>query len=123
MTSCRCRSPKISIRSVTSVRAGEHEPLRNSARPRTSGRDLHWLDTGAGQRRIERIGELSSPVADQEPEVRGAVTEVHQEVTDLLHSPRAVRVRGHAEDVHVAGVDFQYEQAVKAAEGHSESTK
>ena len=54
---------------------GEHEPLRKSVRPRTSGRDLHWLDTGAGQGRIERIGELPSPVADQEPEIRGAVTE------------------------------------------------
>ena len=57
-------------------------------------------------------------VADQEPEVGGAVAEVHQQVADLLGGPRAVRVRGHAEDVHVAGADFHHEEAVQALEGH-----
>jgi len=97
---------------------GEHEPLRISVRPRASGRDLHRLDTGAGQGRVERIGELPGAVADQESELRRAVTEVHQEVTDLLGSPRPVRIRGHAEDVHVAGADFDDEQAIQAAEGN-----
>jgi hypothetical protein len=41
---------------------------------RTSGRDLQGLDAGDGQYRVERIGELPGPVADQELEVRGAVT-------------------------------------------------
>jgi len=53
---------------------GEHEPLRQSVRARTSGRDLHRLDSRAGQDRVERIGELPSAVTDQEPEVRGAIT-------------------------------------------------
>jgi len=53
---------------------GEHEPLRKGVGARTSGRDLHGLDAGGGQNRVERIGELPGPVADQEPEVRGAVT-------------------------------------------------
>ncbi len=97
---------------------GEHEPLRESVRPRASGRDLHRLDTGAGQGCIERIGVLPGPVADQEPEIRCAVTKVHQEVADLLGRPRAVRIRGNAEDVHVAGADLDDEQAVKPAEGH-----
>jgi hypothetical protein len=37
---------------------GEHEPFRVSVRARTSGRDLHGLDTGVGQDCIKRPGEL-----------------------------------------------------------------
>ena len=40
----------------------------------------------------ERCGELPGSVADQETEIRGPVTEVHQEVADLLGSPRPVRM-------------------------------
>jgi hypothetical protein len=40
------------------------------------------------------LGELPGPVADQEPEVRSTIAEVHQEVADLLRGPRPVRVRG-----------------------------
>ena len=39
---------------------------------------LHALDTGTGQDRVGRCGELPGPVADQEPEVCGPVTEVHR---------------------------------------------
>ena len=46
---------------------GEHEPFRISIRARASGRDLHGLDAGAGQDRVEGRGELPGPVADQEP--------------------------------------------------------
>ena len=67
---------------------GEHEPFRVSVRARAAGRDLHGFDAGVGQDRIERCGELPGPVADQEPEVRGAITEIHQEVADLLCGPR-----------------------------------
>ncbi|MGO9219372.1 MAG: hypothetical protein ACLP5E_16650 [Streptosporangiaceae bacterium] len=38
-----------------------------------------------------------------EAEVADLVTEVHQQVAGLLGSPRAVRVGGCAEDVHVLG--------------------
>jgi hypothetical protein len=81
---------------------GEHEPLRQSVRTRTPGRDLHRLDTGVGQGRVESAGELPGAVADQELEVRGAIVEVHQEVTDLLGGPWPVRVCGDSEDVHLA---------------------
>ena len=94
---------KISIRSVTSVRAVSTNRSATSVRPRTSGRDL---------------GEVPSAVADQELKARGVVAEVHQEVADLLGGPRPVRVRGHAEDVHVAGADLDHEEAVQAPEGH-----
>jgi hypothetical protein len=68
------------------------------------------------QGRVEGSGELPGAVADQEPEVRGAVTKVHQEIADLLGGPLAVRVGGDPQDVHVAEADLHDEQAVQAPE-------
>ena len=59
---------------------GEHESFRIGVRVRAPGRDLHGLDTGIGQDCVERLGELPGPVADQEPEARGAITQIHQQV-------------------------------------------
>ena len=56
---------------------GEHEPFRVSVRARTPGRDLDRFDTGIGQDRVERGAELPGPVPDKEPEVGGAIAEVH----------------------------------------------
>jgi hypothetical protein len=44
------------------------------------------------------------------------VAEVHEQVAGLLGGPGAVRVGGHAEDVHVAGRDLHDEQDVQAFE-------
>jgi len=44
---------------------GQHEPLRESVRAGTAGRDLHHLDAGAGEHRVECGGELTGPVPDQ----------------------------------------------------------
>ena len=52
--------------------------IRHRRSRKDFGADLHGLDTGAGQDRVERCGVLPGPVADQEPEVRGPVTEVHR---------------------------------------------
>jgi hypothetical protein len=54
---------------------GAHAPFRLSVRARASRRDLHRLDAGAGQDRVERCGALPGLVADQEPEARGPRTE------------------------------------------------
>jgi hypothetical protein len=81
---------------------GKYEPFRVSVRAWTAGRDLHGLDASVGQHCVERVGELPGPVADQVPEVRCAIAQVHQQVADLLRGPRPVRVRRDAEDVHVA---------------------
>jgi hypothetical protein len=97
---------------------GEHEPFRVGVRARAAGRYLHRLDAAAGQDRVEGRGELPGPVADQEPEARGPVTEIHQEIADLLRGPRPVRVGGHPEDVHIAGTDLHDEQALQALQGH-----
>jgi hypothetical protein len=40
--------------------------------------------------------------------------QVHQQVAELLCGPRAVRVRGDAEDVHIAASYLHDEQAVQA---------
>jgi hypothetical protein len=72
----------------------EHEPSAKSIRSRAARRDLHGLNTGAGQDCVRRCGELPGPVADQEPEAPGTIAQIHHGIADLLHSPRAVRVRG-----------------------------
>jgi hypothetical protein len=66
----------------------------------------------------EGHGELPGPVADEEPEVRGAVAEIHQKIADLLCGPRPVRVRGDAEDMDVAAAGLYHEEAVQALTGH-----
>jgi hypothetical protein len=96
----------------------EHKPFGIGVRPRAPGRDLHRLDARAREDRVERCSELPGPVADQEPEVRGPVIEVHQEIPDLLRAPRRARVGGDPQDVHVAAADLHHEQAVQALEGH-----
>jgi hypothetical protein len=73
---------------------GAHEPLCKGIRPWTSRRDLHHFDADVCQDRVERCGELPGAVADQEPEVGGAVAKVQQKVPGLLGGPGPVRVRG-----------------------------
>jgi hypothetical protein len=125
---CRQRRPIHGAQRVTvSIRP---EPFRRH-QPRNHG-SLGWGGAPLGLRGgictawmpvLARIasndcGELPGPAADQEPEVRGPLAEVHQEVADLLHSPRPVWVHGDPEYVHVAGADLHDEQAVQALEGH-----
>jgi len=70
---------------------GEHEPFRISVRARASGRDLTaWIPASA-RTASNDAGELPGPVPDQEPEVRGAITQIRQQVADLLHGPGTVR--------------------------------
>ena len=88
---------------------GEHEPFCISIRARAPGRNLHDLDASVGQDRIKRRGELPGTVTDQEPEACGTITQIHQQVTDLLHGPGTVRVRGDPEDVHVTAADLHDE--------------
>jgi hypothetical protein len=96
---------------------GEHESLRITVRSGAPGRDSYDLDTGTGQDHVKLCGELSGPVADQEPETCGAISQVYQHVADLLCGPGPFRVRGDPEDVHVAGTDFHDEQAIQALQG------
>ena len=54
----------------------------------------------------------------RKPQVRGAFTQIHQQVADLLSCPRPVRIRGHAEEVHVTAADLHDEQAVQPLQRH-----
>jgi hypothetical protein len=70
-----------------------------------------------GRRR--RRGELAVAVADQEPELLGAVAEVHQEVVaGLLGDPGAGGVGGDPRDVRTAAVVFDDDEDVEAAQEH-----
>jgi hypothetical protein len=96
---------------------GEDEPFGVGVRAGASRRDRQCLDTNAGQDHVEGIGELPDPVADQEPEVRNAAAEVHQQVADLLAGPRPVRVCGDPGDVYVAAADFDDEETARPHQG------
>jgi len=93
---------------------GAHPALGMSVRPRAPRRDLHRPDPRGEQHRVERLSELPGPVPDQELEPSGALPQVHQEVPGLLHRPRAVRMRGHAQDMDMAGADLDHEEHVDA---------
>jgi hypothetical protein len=76
------------------------------------------FDACDGQDRVERRAELPGPVPDQEPEPAGGFAQVHQQVPRLLHRPRPIRVRRHAQDMDMAGADLEHEEYVEAAHGH-----
>ncbi len=97
---------------------GEHEPFRVGVRPRAAWRDLAHAHTGVGEHRVERGGELPGPVSDKDLELFGALAEIHQEIPDLLRSPRTVRVRGGTQDVHVPSPDLHDEEDVQSPQGH-----
>jgi hypothetical protein len=79
----------MSMRSVTSLRGGEHEPLRIRVRPWAAWWDLADGDAGVGQHGIEDVGELARPVADEDLEVVDPGAEVHEQISGLLGGPRA----------------------------------
>ena len=96
---------------------GEDEAFGEAVRAWAAWRDLHSVDACAGQDGVERISELASAVADEEPEGGGAVVEVHQQVAGLLGGPGAGRVAGRPEYVHVAVADFEGEEDVDPFQG------
>src|SRR3954447_13941662 len=110
-TCCRCRSPKISIRSVTSVRTVN---TKRSAKQFARGHRGGILTTRCprlpGPRR--RRCELPGAVADEEPELGDMLAEVHDEVTGLLGGPGPVRMFGDAQNVQVAVADLEGNQHV-----------
>jgi hypothetical protein len=63
------------------------ETFRDRVRPRCPDWGADDPNVGTGEDRVERGGELIVPVADQEPEPVGAITEVHQQVAGLLSHP------------------------------------
>ena len=89
------------------TRDGADPPARRSQLARgVRGGSPDRLHALAGEDLVEDAGELGVTVADQEPERGDRVAEVHEQATGLLGGPGAVRVGGHAEDVHVPGRDL-----------------
>jgi len=101
------------MRSVSSVLAvSTNRSAKQFARGQRGG-IFHYRDAHVGQDRVERRGELAGSIADEEPELGGAVTKVQDKVASLLGSPGSIGVRCHAEDVHVTAFDFECEQHVE----------
>src|ERR1039458_9182342 len=68
---------------------------------------------------VESCRELPDPVTNQEPEVVGVLSEIDDQVTDLLGGPRPVRVGGDPQDVDVAAAHLYREQAIQSPQGHN----
>jgi hypothetical protein len=71
---------------------------------------------------VKRRGELPIPVPDKEPEVRSPIPQIHHKVADLLHGPRAVRIRGDPEDVHAAAADLMTNRQYRCRRVIAQST-
>ena len=73
-------------------------------------------DVGAVEHGVEGRGELAVPVADQEPELLGAVAEVHQQVAGLLSNPGPGGVSGDPGEVDAAAAVLDHDEHVQPAE-------
>src|SRR5439155_5867703 len=111
-------SPKMSIRSVTSVRTVSTN-LSAYAFARGQRGGIFTTSTPAPARTASNDA-VNCPARSRTRNRKSVarVPQVHHQVADLLHGPRPVRVRGDPEDVHVTGADLHDEQAVQAPQGH-----
>jgi hypothetical protein len=89
------------------------EPFGVAVRPRRPRRCLHHVDTFRREHRVEGCGELRIPVADDEPERRDPITQVHDHVAGLLGRPVGRWVGADTEDVDPPGRDLHHEQHVQ----------
>jgi hypothetical protein len=85
---------------------------------RVGARRLDWgaedADVGAGEHGVDGVGELGIAVADQEPELLGAVAEVHEQVAGLLGDPGAGGMGGDPGDTYAAGAVLDHHEDVEA---------
>src|SRR6188472_2187762 len=90
--------------------------LRDGVRARRLDWDADDGDGGAGEHGVEGGGELGISVADQEPELLGAVAEVHEQVAGLLGDPGAGGVGGDPGEVYAAAAVLDHDEDVEAAQ-------
>jgi hypothetical protein len=92
------------------------EPFRDRVRSRCP----HWgaddADVRAGEDRVKGGSELAVPVADQKPEPRSVITQVHEQLAGLLGKPGAGGMSGDAGDVHAAAAVLDHHQDVEATQ-------
>src|SRR5256886_584990 len=67
---------------------------------------------------VERHGELGVAVPDEELEVPGSLTQIHEQIPGLLGDPWPGRIGGGAHDVHGPAGVFDEEQDVDPLEEH-----
>jgi hypothetical protein len=87
---------------------GPHPALGEGVRPRSLERGENRGDALGGEDRIEALGELGVPTADQEAEWR-----MLGEVSSLLGHPRRVRMPCHAGHVNAPRPQLDGEQHVE----------
>jgi len=80
-------------------------------------RDLHHLDPGATEYRVEGTGELPGPIPDEKTESVCEVSEVHQQIPRLLDGPWAVGVGGRSQNVDITATNLDREEHIDAPEG------
>ena len=97
----------------------EHEPFGVSVRARTARRDLHDLDASVSQDRVNDAVNCPARSRTRNRRPVGAITQILQQVADLLHGPRPIWVRGDPDNVHVTAACLHDEQAIPALQGHS----
>jgi hypothetical protein len=95
---------------------GADPALRDRVRPESLRWRLDDADSVSVEDVVEGSGELGVAIADQEPELLGAVGEVHQQVANLLGHPIAAGMGGDPGDVHAAGGVLDDDQEVEPAE-------
>jgi hypothetical protein len=102
--------------STTTTTTHPAPPTRRGAvcnprfRPRRPDRRLDHPRAVPGEDVVECGGELAVPIANEEPELPGSLTEVHHEVTGLLGGPGPGRMSRHAHDMDGPGLDLHHEQ-------------
>ena len=69
-----------------------NEPFRVAVRSRRLRGSPDRVDAFCGEHRVEGTGELGVSIADQKPEGRRSVAEIHDEVAGLLGRPGAIGV-------------------------------
>src|SRR5262249_28871298 len=95
-----------------------YEPFGEAIRLRTTRRNPNYADADISEDRVERRGELTGPISDEEPELTDAIIKIHHQIADLLRRPPAIRVRGRAQQVHRPAADLQHEKHVDPLERH-----
>jgi hypothetical protein len=107
----RCRSDQHPVGDLGPDR--QDEAFSEAVRPRTPRRDLDHRDASVRHDRVERLRELTGPIADEEPKPRNLLAEIHHEVAGLLGGPRPIGMPGHTQHVQVPVADLEHEQDVE----------
>jgi len=66
----------------------------------------------------ERGGELPRPIPDHDPELVGPLSQINQQIADLLRRARPVRIRPDTEDMHIAAGDLDHDEDIQPSPGH-----